>query len=106
MGDGDNDRIIICHVLWPVESFTFLANGSANFMKYLFLLLLAVIVWLAWKKGQKRPLSRRDGERPVEAMVVCARCQIHLPESESLSAEGLHYCCREHLAAGPAHGGR
>lgn len=75
-------------------------------MKYLFLLLLAVIVWLAWKKSQKRPLSRREGERPEEAMVVCARCQIHLPESESLRADGLHYCCREHLAAGPAHGGR
>lgn len=75
-------------------------------MKYLVLLLLAVIVWLAWKKRTSHPISQRRSERPEEAMVVCAHCQVHLPEGESLQADGLNYCCREHLAAGAAHSRR
>lgn len=70
-------------------------------MKYLLLLLMAVFVWLAWKKRQKPPAVRPRTERPAEAMVVCAHCGVHLPESESLPDGNRRYCCRAHLEDGP-----
>lgn len=71
-------------------------------MKILFLLLIAFIVWVALKNRGRHADGESRDERPVEAMVVCAHCGVHLPESESLVAQELRYCCRAHLDAGPA----
>lgn len=73
-------------------------------MKFLLLLLLVAIVWLAFKKSARRPAARPPEERPAEVMVVCAHCGVHLPESESLMAGELRYCSRSHLEAGPGRG--
>ncbi len=74
-------------------------------MKFLVLLLLAAIIWLAWKKSRAPRPAAPPAERPAEAMVSCAHCGVHLPESESVPEGNLRYCCRAHREAGPA-GGR
>ncbi|MDR2450891.1 MAG: hypothetical protein LBE85_03785 [Candidatus Accumulibacter sp.] len=67
-------------------------------MKYLLLIGLALIVlWFFRKLNRRRSGTGRAsaGRRP-ERMVQCARCGIHLPESESIRDGAVHYCCHEH----------
>lgn len=71
-------------------------------MKYLFLLLVALLIIWAFKRGRgtsrSAPPSTTKDPAPFE-MVSCAQCGIHLPQQEAvLGAKGL-YCCTEHRAA-------
>jgi uncharacterized protein len=71
-------------------------------------LLLAVAIWALFillRHLLKRPEKRRPEERPIpENMVACARCGIHLPESEALKKGDLYFCCREHMRLGDQDG--
>jgi uncharacterized protein len=74
----------------------------------LFLLVLCGIWWIRRalnKPGAGSDASPPPGEeepaRGIERMVECAHCGIHVPETESLSSEGRHYCCAAHRVAGP-----
>lgn len=66
--------------------------------KFLFLLALLFIVWRLLFKRQPKPPARppvpaqQDGER----MVPCAWCGVNHPISESLLANGKHYCSESH----------
>lgn len=63
-------------------------------MKYLLLLILFVIVWWAWKKRSTPPRDDARRNPPVERMVTCAHCGVHLPESDAL-ADGARYFCND-----------
>ncbi|MBI3140270.1 MAG: hypothetical protein HYZ19_00230 [Rhodocyclales bacterium] len=67
--------------------------------KLILLLLLGLLAYLVLK-ALKRSGERRDAKRPnqpsAERMVACARCGVHLPESEAVESAGRHYCCEEH----------
>lgn len=65
-------------------------------MKYLLLLIFFAIVWWAWKKRSVPPPTDAPSAAPVERMVTCAHCGVHLPESDAL-ADGEQYFCN------PAH---
>jgi uncharacterized protein len=64
------------------------------------IILLFLGLLLAWwiLKVYRRRID--GGETPPpgasEDMVRCERCGVHLPRSESLVAEGKHYCSVEH----------
>lgn len=49
------------------------------------------------RPGEGAPASERA---PGEAMVQCARCGVHLPQSEALDRDGRHYCSADHRDAG------
>lgn len=69
-------------------------------MKFLLLLALAGVVWWAWSTrsaGRPREPQLRRPPAP-EKMVTCARCGVHLPESEAVLANGRIYCCEAHRA--------
>ncbi|MDR1933980.1 MAG: hypothetical protein LBS49_00025 [Candidatus Accumulibacter sp.] len=70
-------------------------------MKYLLLAGLALIVlWFFRRLGSHRSRTgRMPAERRAERMVKCARCGLHLPESESVQDGAIHYCCAEHRQA-------
>ena len=79
-------------------------------MKLLIVLLaLAALLWLLL--GGRSRGSRGTGDRAApptqapppatEGMVVCAHCMVHLPASESVRADALHYCSNDHRDAGP-----
>jgi uncharacterized protein len=72
-------------------------------MKYLLLIgLILVILWFFRRSENRR--SRTKGTpaaRRPERMVKCARCGIHLPESESIQDGASHYCCAEHRNTTP-----
>lgn len=70
-------------------------------MKYLLLFAFLGVVWWLWSKRNapegSAPLERRAP--PVEKMVTCAHCGVHLPESEAVSDAGLVFCSEAHRVA-------
>lgn len=70
-------------------------------MKFLFLLLVALLVIWAVKRTRVKPPA--DSAQPPAAspteMVACAHCGIHLPCAEAVSGQKGLYCSTEHRSA-------
>lgn len=63
------------------------------------LLLLALGVWVILRllKHYQRSLEPQpQAKEKAEDMVQCAQCGLRLPQSESIMAEGTHFCCEAH----------
>ncbi len=75
-------------------------------MKLLFLVAAIAVAWWALRLLRRpHPVSAerpRDHEPRVENMVSCARCGLHVPESEAVHRDGRHYCSEAH-ARGDRH---
>ncbi len=67
-------------------------------LKYLLLLILALVVWWAWKKRAELPPAETPPPLP-ERMVRCAHCGVHLPESDALVDGDRHFCNEAHRRA-------
>ncbi len=71
-------------------------------MKYLFILLLVLVVIWALKRGktpkQSRPDPTSHAPEPSQ-MVTCVHCGIHLPHEEAVTGQKGLYCSAEHRAA-------
>jgi uncharacterized protein len=70
-------------------------------MKFLFLLLVALVVIWAIKRSRVKPPAGSDKPQatsPTE-MVACAHCGIHLPRAEAVSGQKGLYCSTEHRSA-------
>ncbi|TDM09649.1 MAG: hypothetical protein C4K60_10560 [Ideonella sp. MAG2] len=82
-------------------------------MSRLILLLAAVALVWWWLSSRRKQLrghtSQRSSTDPApdgQAMVACARCGVHLPQSDALADEaGRHYCGEEHRRLGPGPSG-
>lgn len=75
----------------------------------LFVLLLIAIFYI--RRALRRTPGRGNGgpgrsegsareALQAERMVACAHCGLHVPESESVQADGVHYCSGEHRRLG------
>ncbi len=72
-------------------------------MKYLVLAAVIAVVYALWRSGQRRVPRRPPGPaqpRPPEPMVRCARCGVHLPQSQALLEGERSYCCEAHRRGG------
>ena len=71
-------------------------------MKYLLLFAVLLAIWWYWRTSSRRKQADEapPAERPVEAMVTCAQCGVHLPVSDSIAEAGLHFCSEAHRRAG------
>jgi uncharacterized protein len=71
-------------------------------MKYLFILLVVLVIIWAIKRGRAKPSADRpaasEAAKPSE-MVTCAHCGIHLPHDEAVTGEKGVYCSTEHRTA-------
>jgi len=67
----------------------------------LLILALLLVYWVfsSRRKG-RQPVNDDKPEKMAEKIVVCAHCQLHVPESESVVFDGRHYCCEEHRRLG------
>ena len=45
--------------------------------------------------------SRTKGPKPVETMVQCAHCGVHLPAKEAVHTLGHYWCSTDHARLGP-----
>jgi uncharacterized protein len=67
--------------------------------KLLLFALAAVIVYFVLRS--RRPRADAPAERrPVERMVACASCGMHVPRSEAVEATGVYFCSEEHRVRG------
>jgi len=65
--------------------------------RLLFLIAIAIVIYLLIKSYRKN--APRQDELPVENMVRCAHCGVHLPKGESVQADGKFFCSIEHRDA-------
>jgi len=72
------------------------------------LLLLALVFGVLWLlKGRRRehtnpPRSQPKSPPGPQAMLACAHCGVHLPQSDALmDAAGRPFCSDAHRLAGP-----
>ncbi len=66
------------------------------------IILLAIAVWLVitvLKRYLRNTTDNSPGRSEPENMVQCAYCGIHLPTSDSFSANNQYYCCEAHSKA-------
>jgi uncharacterized protein len=74
--------------------------------RILFFVVLALAIYVAWRWLQRRDdAQRRSGSaaahRPLQAMVSCATCGLHLPRDEALLLGDRYFCCEDHRRAAP-----
>ncbi|MFM7011517.1 MAG: PP0621 family protein [Betaproteobacteria bacterium] len=80
--------------------------GKALFWVVAFLgglLATRVLAQVAAKKMYNDSLPKQGGtQRTVEAeaMVRCAHCGVHLPESEAINKAGVSFCSQAHASLG------
>lgn len=74
-------------------------------LKYLLLLALGALLWWHWRKARDGAVPPSETPRPVERMVRCAHCGVHLPESDALADGARHYCNAAHRDAARRAGG-
>ena len=65
------------------------------------LIIFLLVAWLVYLLFFNLPARRRRRDNfknkpQKERMVQCAQCKVYLPVSESVKANGKHYCCDEH----------
>ena len=67
-------------------------------MKFLLLIVLVIAVLLVLRKMQdsRKKNPPRSSPAASERMVVCARCGVNQPVSESILSNGNFYCCNAH----------
>ena len=77
-------------------------------MKFLVLaIVLVLVVWLFFGRGRKPPQAppkkpAAHGDGAAQAMIACAHCGVHLPQSEALAdAAGRLFCSEAHRLGGP-----
>jgi uncharacterized protein len=62
------------------------------------LLMLLLVAWIGWRIY--RVLTRRALDDPpappVQDMVQCAHCSVHLPRTEAVGENGEWFCCEAH----------
>ena len=72
-------------------------------MKYLLVLIVVAIAIGIWRS--RRPSDPTSAARPMalpQDMLACARCGMHIPQTEALMTGKLAYCCADHQRRGPA----
>jgi uncharacterized protein len=65
--------------------------------KFLVLVIVGVIFYLAWKGLSRRTRTGRGpAQGDAERMVGCRQCGVHLPISEAVKADDNYFCSDEH----------
>lgn len=81
-------------------------RAKADVSKAILLILILLLAYLIFRGQRKKGGGHAPADASVqpvpEKMVVCARCRLHVPEDESVTAAGQRYCCDEHRQLGPS----
>jgi uncharacterized protein len=71
-------------------------------MKFLLVVLVVLVGFFVWRSNRRESLSRppvrsTPPSRPLQDMVACAQCGLHLPRAEAVPGRRALYCSAEHL---------
>jgi len=69
--------------------------------RIILLLVLAYVVYVLIKATVRRSRPPVTGDGPLEYMVACRHCGVHLPTSEALRKGADFYCSEDHRRLGP-----
>ncbi|MCE7914364.1 MAG: hypothetical protein DYH15_06670 [Nitrosomonas sp. PRO4] len=61
----------------------------------LYIIIAILIYWLIKNRKQKHAKNETPID-PIEDMVSCKHCGIHLPKSEAIYDSNQYFCCKEH----------
>jgi uncharacterized protein len=78
---------------------------GANVMKFLLVALVLVIGFFIWRSNRResvgsKPVPPPQANKPLQDMVACAHCGLHLPRSEAVLGRRALYCSSNHLSLG------
>jgi uncharacterized protein len=63
------------------------------------LLMLLLVAWIGWRIWRLLSARARDASPPpVEDMVRCAHCAVHLPRGQAVQEGDDWFCCEAHRA--------
>jgi len=65
-------------------------------MKLLLLILSILLAWGMLRLLRPPPPPSKKETTPVENMVACHTCGLHVPEKEAVSRNGRFYCSEAH----------
>ena len=68
--------------------------------KWGFLILFALVVYLAVKATKRKNRAKSRVPPLAEDMVACAHCGVNLPKSEAIPLRGSFFCCKDHGVSG------
>ena len=70
--------------------------------RIVFFVLLAVAAYLVWKWLQRAGRGPDSSQPPTaaKAMVSCAHCGLHLPQTDALVVGDRYFCSDEHRRLG------
>jgi uncharacterized protein len=72
-------------------------------MKFLLVVLVVLIGFFIWRSNRRESISQKPPEPklkptpPLQEMVSCAHCGVHLPRSEAVQGRRAVYCGNDHL---------
>jgi uncharacterized protein len=68
----------------------------------LVIIAVVAIVWIVrfMARNGRRQVDT-DAPKPVQQVVRCAHCGVHVPVDEAVSGGGEWYCSKAHRALGP-----
>lgn len=64
--------------------------------KLIFYIIIAILVYWIIKNRKSRKAKKETPLEPIEDMVSCAYCGIHLPKGEAISDRNRYFCSNEH----------
>jgi len=70
-------------------------------MNLIRLLVIVAIIWLVYRiyqnwQAAKPVSSKKTKTPPIEDMVQCSKCGVHLPANEALKSGDKFYCSESH----------
>lgn len=72
-------------------------------MKFLLVLVVVVVLlWLMFGRRRGNTAARKPAAPPAPAaMIACAHCGVHLPQSDAVGSGAQWFCSEAHRLAGP-----
>lgn len=65
--------------------------------KLIFYIMVAVLIYWVIQNRQSKTEKTETHSEPIEDMVSCTHCGVHLPKSEAISNDkNQYFCCNEH----------
>ena len=71
-------------------------NSYHNMSKLIFYLVIAILIYWLLNNRKSKHMKKETLVEPIEDMVCCRHCGIHLPKSEAILIHKDYYCCKEH----------
>ena len=64
--------------------------------KWIILIIIVFLIYWSLRSLQQAKKKSAASKMEIEDMVCCAHCGLHIPRSESITADKKHFCSLDH----------